>query len=110
MYYLDLFGVAVFAITGSLAAGRKQMDLLVVVVLASVTALGGGTIRDLVLGARPIFWVSAPIYVLLTIVIAILIFFLVRVRKRKEVVRKIAPATTIKYNQYSERKDTTNPQ
>ena len=78
MYFLDLFGVAVFAITGSLAAGRKQMDLLGVVALAAVTALGGGTIRDLVLGIRPVFWVDAPIYVLIALVIAILIFFLVR--------------------------------
>ena len=78
MYFLDLFGVAVFAITGSLAAGRKQMDFLGVVVLAAVTALGGGTIRDLVLGAEPVFWVSSPIYVLIALVIAILIFFLVR--------------------------------
>jgi len=78
MYYLDLFGVAVFAITGSLAAGRKQMDLLGVVVLAVVTALGGGTMRDLVLGVRPVFWVSEPFYVLVALIVAILIFFLVR--------------------------------
>ncbi len=47
IYFLDLFGVAVFAITGALAAGKKHMDLFGVVVLAIVTALGGGTIRDL---------------------------------------------------------------
>jgi len=43
IYFLDLFGVAVFAITGSLAAGQKRMDLFGVVVLALATALGGGT-------------------------------------------------------------------
>jgi uncharacterized membrane protein YeiH len=42
LYVMDLFGVAVFAITGSLAAGKKRMDLFGVVVLATVTALGGG--------------------------------------------------------------------
>ncbi|MFC1984513.1 trimeric intracellular cation channel family protein [Chloroflexota bacterium] len=78
MFYLDLFGVAVFAITGSLAAGKKQMDLFGVVMLAIVTALGGGTIRDLVLGAMPVFWVSVPIYVLVASATAILIFFIVR--------------------------------
>ncbi|MFC1991107.1 trimeric intracellular cation channel family protein [Chloroflexota bacterium] len=78
LYYIDLFGVAVFAITGSLAAGRKRMDFLGVVVLAMVTALGGGTIRDIVLGTRPVFWVSAPIYILVASVTAIIIFFLVR--------------------------------
>jgi len=75
---MDLFGVAVFAITGSLAAGKKRMDLFGVVVLATVTALGGGTIRDLVLGASPVFWISAPIYLLVAVATAIVTFFLVR--------------------------------
>jgi len=78
LYVMDLFGVAVFAITGSLAAGKKQMDLFGVVVLATVTALGGGTLRDLVLGAGPVFWVSAPIYLLVAVATAIVTFFLVR--------------------------------
>ncbi len=78
LYVMDLFGVAVFAITGSLAAGKKHMDLFGVVVLATVTALGGGTLRDLVLGASPVFWVSAPIYLLIAVAIAIVTFFLVR--------------------------------
>jgi len=78
LYVMDLFGVAVFAITGSLAAGKKRMDLFGVVVLATVTALGGGTIRDLVLGASPVFWISAPIYLLVAVATAIVTFFLVR--------------------------------
>jgi uncharacterized membrane protein YeiH len=78
LYVMDLFGVAVFAITGSLAAGKKHMDLFGVVVLATVTALGGGTLRDLVLGASPVFWISAPIYLLIAVLTAIVTFFLVR--------------------------------
>ena len=78
LYVMDLFGVAVFAITGSLAAGKKHMDLFGVVVLATVTALGGGTLRDLALGASPVFWVSAPIYLLVAVATAIITFFLVR--------------------------------
>ncbi len=78
LYVMDLFGVAVFAITGSLAAGKKRMDLFGVVVLATVTALGGGTLRDLVLGASPVFWVLAPIYLLVAVATAIVTFFLVR--------------------------------
>jgi len=61
-YWLDLFGVAVFAVTGALAAGRKRMDLFGVLVLAMVTAIGGGTTRDLLLGVRPVFWVEQPEY------------------------------------------------
>jgi len=78
MFFLDLFGVTVFAITGSIAAGRKRMDLLGVIVLAVVTALGGGTFRDLVLGTMPVFWVTAPTYVLVASVTALFVFFIVR--------------------------------
>jgi len=56
LYLLNLFGVAVFAISGALAAIRKRLDLLGVIVLAVVTAIGGGTLRDLLLNRHPIFW------------------------------------------------------
>ncbi len=75
---LDLAGVAVFAVSGALAAGRKQMDLFGVVVLACVTALGGGTTRDVVLGAYPVFWVADPRYVIVAVVAAIVTFIAVR--------------------------------
>ncbi len=74
IHILDLFGVAVFAITGSLAAGKKHMDVFGVVVLAIVTALGGGTIRDLVIDASPVFWVSDPVYLLVAAVAALVTF------------------------------------
>ncbi len=60
-YIADLMGVAVFAIAGTLLAFRKQMDGFGVVVLASVTAIGGGTTRDLILDA-PVFWLDDPTY------------------------------------------------
>lgn len=63
IYWLDLFGIAVFACSGALAAGQRRMDLFGVVVLAFVTAVGGGTVRDLVLGNTPVFWVRDPVYV-----------------------------------------------
>jgi uncharacterized membrane protein YeiH len=78
IYFLDLFGVAVFAITGSLAAGEKHMDLFGVVVLALATALGGGTLRDLILGAYPVFWISDPTYIFVGTAAAIAIFVLAR--------------------------------
>lgn len=64
LYILDLFGVVVFAISGALVAGRKEMDLLGVLVAAGVTAVGGGTLRDLLLGRSPVFWVGDPIYLI----------------------------------------------
>jgi uncharacterized membrane protein YeiH len=62
LYALDLVGVAVFAVSGALAAGRKGLDMLGVIVLALVTAIGGGTIRDLLLDRHPIFWLTDPAY------------------------------------------------
>ena len=67
LYLLDLVGVAVFAVSGALAAGRKRLDLLGVVVLALVTAVGGGTLRDLLLDRHPIFWLADPAYLLVIV-------------------------------------------
>lgn len=61
-YALDLLGVAVFAVSGVLAAGRKGLDVLGVAVIAVVTAIGGGTLRDLLLNRHPIFWIADPTY------------------------------------------------
>lgn len=60
---LDLIGVAVFAVSGALVAGRKRMDLIGVLVLAMATAVGGGTLRDLLLDRQPIFWLKNAAYV-----------------------------------------------
>lgn len=68
LYALDLIGVGVFAISGALAAGRRGLDLLGVVVLGTVTAIGGGTIRDVLLARHPIFWLADPAY--LTVIVA----------------------------------------
>ncbi|HEY0821930.1 MAG TPA: trimeric intracellular cation channel family protein [Rhizobacter sp.] len=67
LYVLDLFGVAVFAASGALAGIAAQLDLLGVIVLASITAIGGGTLRDVLLNRHPIFWLQdgGPIYTIL---------------------------------------------
>jgi len=59
---IDLLGVAVFAISGALAGGRKGLDLFGVTVIAMVTSIGGGTLRDLLLDRHPIFWIADPSY------------------------------------------------
>lgn len=64
LHWLDLAGVAVFAISGAIAAGRAGLDLLGVVVIASFTAIGGGTVRDLLLNRHPIFWIQDPTYLI----------------------------------------------
>lgn len=60
-HWFDLLGIAVFAVSGTLAAWRKQMDGFGVIVLATVTAIGGGTIRDLILDV-PVIWLSINDY------------------------------------------------
>ena len=64
LYLLELLAVGVFAVSGALAAGRKSLDLLGVVVVAVITAVGGGTLRDLLLDRHPIFWIADPMYVI----------------------------------------------
>jgi uncharacterized membrane protein YeiH len=68
---LDFAGVAVYAVSGALAAGRKSLDLVGVVVIASVTAIGGGTVRDLLLDRHPVFWIARPAYLYVIIVAAL---------------------------------------
>jgi len=72
---IDYAGVAVFAASGALAAARKSLDVLGVIVIATVTAIGGGTMRDLLL-ARPVFWTQHPtyLYVILFAALATLIY------------------------------------
>ncbi len=71
-YLLDLLGVAVFAVSGALAAGRSGLDLLGVVVIAALTAVGGGTLRDLLLARHPIFWIADPTYLVVICAAALL--------------------------------------
>ena len=78
IYWLDFFGIVVFAISGALMAGRYRLDPFGVGVLATVTAIGGGTIRDVVLGAFPVFWVERPEYLALTFGTAFITILLIR--------------------------------
>ncbi|MBU1620732.1 MAG: trimeric intracellular cation channel family protein [Gammaproteobacteria bacterium] len=78
-HWFDLLGIAVFAISGTLAAWRKQMDGFGVIVLATVTAIGGGTLRDLILDS-PVIWLTNNSYFLAIFAAAILTILLVRNR------------------------------
>ncbi len=82
IYLLDLFGTAVFAISGVILAGRLRMDPFGVMVLAAVTAIGGGTIRDMALGATPVFWITQSEYVWVILITGILSMLLIKNPKR----------------------------
>ena len=78
---LDLIGIGVFAISGALAAGRKRLDLLGVFVLAAVTAIGGGTVRDLLLDRQPIVWLTDATYLGVIVAAVAITFAYVRWRR-----------------------------
>jgi len=77
---MDFLGVAVFAVSGVLAAGRKHLDWFGVLVIAMVTAIGGGTLRDLLID-RPVFWLANTGYLWAIIVATLLTLLVVRVRE-----------------------------
>ena len=81
LFYLDIFGIIVFSLSGALMAGRYQLDPFGVVVLASVTAVGGGTIRDVIL-QTPVFWVVKPYYLYVILATAVLTIIFIRQPKR----------------------------
>mgnify|MGYP001595180083 FL=1 len=81
LYWLDFFGIIVFALSGALMAGRYKLDPFGVVVLAAVTAIGGGTIRDVIL-QTPVFWVVQPYYLYVILITALLTIIIVRQPKR----------------------------
>ena len=72
---LDHASVLIFAITGALVASRAQLDLVGFAFIACLTALGGGTIRDLLLDRNPIFWIANPAYLGVAAGAALVIFF-----------------------------------
>lgn len=74
--WLDLAGIAVFAVSGALVAAQKRLDVVGFVVVAVLTGLGGGTLRDLLLGRTPIFWLRAPELIAVAAAAAVAVFFL----------------------------------
>ncbi len=77
-FALQHFGVAISAVAGVLAARGRRVDLFGVMVLALVTALGGGTIRDMCLGATPVFWIDDWRYGANCVVVGVGTFWLIR--------------------------------
>ncbi|SDB65782.1 trimeric intracellular cation channel family protein [Belnapia rosea] len=73
--WLDLAGIAVFAASGALVASRKQLDAVGFIVIAAVTGFGGGTVRDLLLGRTPVFWLRDPALLAVASAVAVLVFF-----------------------------------
>jgi uncharacterized membrane protein YeiH len=72
---LDWLGVVAFTITGALVASRKQMDVVGFALLGTVTGIGGGTIRDILLDIHPLVWIKQPSYLVVCIITSLVVFF-----------------------------------
>lgn len=72
---LDYASVLVFAASGAMVASRAQLDIVGFAFIACLTAVGGGTLRDVLLDRHPVFWVSDPTPILLATTMAVLVFF-----------------------------------
>jgi uncharacterized membrane protein YeiH len=75
LYLLDVAAVAIFALTGALVASRSQLDIVGFIFIACLTAVGGGTIRDVLLNRDAVFWVADPSILLAAFAAAIAVFF-----------------------------------
>jgi uncharacterized membrane protein YeiH len=82
LHLLSMVALAAQAMTAALAAGRRSMDWMGVCLLGCITALGGGTIRDVLLGHYPLLWVSNPSYLALTAIAAFVTILIARVVHR----------------------------
>lgn len=72
---LDYASVFIFALTGALVASRQQLDIVGFAFVSCLTAVGGGTVRDVLLDRNPIFWIAQPTYVAVACGAAVLVFF-----------------------------------
>lgn len=76
IYILDLFGTMAFAVTGAFKAIENKADIVGIVILATITGVAGGTIRDIVLGRFPPNSIMDPSYVIITVLTGVILFFL----------------------------------
>src|SRR5678815_4695339 len=82
LHILYIIAITAEAMTAALSAGRRSMDWVGVIIIACVTALGGGTLRNIILGHYPMTWISHPEYLLITAGGAILAALLASVIKK----------------------------
>jgi uncharacterized membrane protein YeiH len=75
IYTFDILGIAVFAISGALAAAEKRLDILGFILFGTITGIGGGTVRDLLLQTDHVFWIADTTYLWVCIIASSLTWF-----------------------------------
>src|SRR3712207_518968 len=81
LYLMTRLGVAFLAPSGALRAGEREMDFFGVLVIAAITATGGGTIRDVLLGTQPVFWIEDINFLLVSVAAATITMLYARLRE-----------------------------
>ncbi|WP_295875194.1 trimeric intracellular cation channel family protein [uncultured Zhongshania sp.] len=84
LYSFSIIGTIVFAVSGALFAAEKRMDILGFILVGTVTGIGGGTLRDLLLGISPVSWVQNPLTVYICIVASALTYFTVELYRNRD--------------------------
>jgi uncharacterized membrane protein YeiH len=79
---LDLFGTMAFAVTGAFRAIEHGSDIVGIIILATITGVAGGILRDIVFGRIPPLAIANPLYLIITVTTAVIIFFLYRILKK----------------------------
>lgn len=86
LYFLDFVGIVVFVVSGCMVAARRGTDVIGFIMLGTMTGIGGGTLRDVLLGRLPVFWISNPEYLIICASSAIACFVIApHVRGRRSV-------------------------
>ena len=80
----SMLGVFFFSVSGALFAAEKNMDILGFILVAAVTGVGGGTLRDLLLGVTPVFWITEPVSIYLCVIAASLTYFAVNLFRQRD--------------------------
>ena len=83
LYSLGMFSIGIFAITSIISTQNKNIDIFSAIFLAAITALGGGTVRDVILGQYPVFWMQDMLYVWVSIGTALIAFFIVQTLRNR---------------------------
>lgn len=95
LYYLDIIGTFIFAISGCILAERKKMDVFGFFIIGFITAVGGGTLRDLLIGRSPVFWLNDRNYFIVIVAATILVFFVPKFILKIKNILKLADAVGI---------------
>ena len=95
MQFIEAVGIIAFAMSGFIDAHRRQMDIVGVFTVAFITAFGGGTLRDILLDRRPLFWVEHQSYTLLVFVLSIIAIPSIRFLGQRLPLRSIMVADAV---------------